>query len=241
MLAACFLGFERPYDETLAYMHARHDAIAQGKSESELLLLEHRAVITLTRQHRERSVLTSRDAIIADGIDIALADRGGDATFHGPGQLVGYPLIRLDGDEWRLGDGSVDVEKFIRTLEQGLLRAVHRLGFTRAMTVPGFTGIWYRNEDGPITLKKMAAIGVGIKNGVSKHGFALNVDIDHRRFSKHIVPCGLKDRGVINLQEIATTNGIMMPSREDIIDTITQELATSFSLRPRPSLVFLHA
>jgi lipoate-protein ligase B len=69
---------------------------------------------------------------------------------------------------------------------------------------------------------------VGIKNGVSKHGFALNVDIDHRRFSKHIVPCGLKDRGVMNLQQIAAASDSAMPSREDIIDMITRKIATSF-------------
>lgn len=233
MLAACFLGFQCPYDETLAHMHARHHAIAEGAA-SEILLLEHEAVITLTRQHQGRSIKTSREAIEADGIHVAIADRGGDATFHGPGQLVGYPLINLGDATWRMADGGTDIERYIRSLESSLLRSMHALGFTRALVAPGFTGIWYRCDDGAVSLKKLIAIGVGIKDGVTKHGFALNIDIDHRRFSKHIVPCGLKDRGVTTLKEIAKRDGLHMPSRDDIMTVIVNELADCFGLARAP-------
>src|SRR5262245_41697002 len=94
-LAACFLGYEQDYAATLAYMHARHEAVARGAENDLLLLLEHRAVITITRQHGERSITSSPQAIKECGIDLEIADRGGDATFHGPGQLVGYPIIKL--------------------------------------------------------------------------------------------------------------------------------------------------
>lgn len=227
MLKARFLGFSCPYNETLASMHERHEAIALGATD-EVLLLEHEPVITLTRQHQDRSVTTSRESIEADGIRLAIADRGGDATFHGPGQLVGYPIINLSNMGWRLPDASINVERYIRGLEQSLLSSMHALGFTRALLVPGFTGVWYRSTSGPVSLKKLIAIGVGVKNGVTKHGFALNIDIDHERFSRHIVPCGLKDRGVITLSEIATRDGLPMPSRNDIITTLVTELASSF-------------
>ncbi len=225
-LAPHFLGYHCEYNETLAYMHERHRAIAENGAENELLLLEHLPVITLTRQHMHRSIKTSVEAIETDGIQVAIADRGGDATFHGPGQLIGYPLINLRGSAWRTADGSIDLERYIRELEQSLLRAMQKLGFTRSLLAPGFTGIWYRCNNGTaITLKKLIAIGVGVKDGVTKHGFALNIDIDHHRYSKHIVPCGLKDRGIATLQELAEQEGLEFPSRQQIVAAITEELA----------------
>lgn len=236
-LATTFLGYARPYDETLAYMHERHRLIASKQCTSELLMLEHEAVITITRQHMERSVKTSAHAIQDDGIHLAIADRGGDATFHGPGQLVGYPLIDLDNDAWRLPDGNVDLEAYIRLLEETLLTAMHKLGFIGALLVPGFSGIWYRcNDTASINLKKLIAIGVGVKDRVSKHGFALNIDIDHQRYSKHITPCGLKDRGVITLKEIAVRENLVLPSWEVIMNTIDVQLRQALALHNSATL-----
>lgn len=232
MLEACFLGFEEPYHEALALMHERHEAISRGELPSQILFLEHRPVITITRQHMFRSIKTSEQLIQTSGIDLCVADRGGDATFHGPGQLVGYPLIDLSrNDAWRTEDGSIDISRFIRSLEGSLLRSLHQLGFTSTLCLPGFTGVWYKYAEARgISLRKLLAIGVGIKDGVTKHGFALNIDIDHHRYSEHIVPCGLKDRGVITLKEICAIEGQVLPQYQEILRIIAEDLAQTYSL-----------
>ncbi len=229
-----FLGLSQPYAETLALMHETHEAVARKSMPSQLLLLEHSPVITITRQHMHKSITTSPEAIRDDSIDLIVADRGGDATFHGPGQLVGYPIIAL-GPSWCLSSGGIDIERYIRTLEQSLLAAMRQLKITSAMTVPGFTGIWCRCDSSrTVSLKKLIAIGVGIKDGVSKHGFALNMTIDHARFAKHIVPCGLKDRGVITLQEACNDLAIAMPSYEKICSVIASTIARGFGETTHP-------
>lgn len=231
MLRACFLGFLKPYFEVLTLMHECHQAVSRNEIPSQLLLLEHRPVITITRQHMYRSIKTSEQLIAASGIDLAIADRGGDATFHGPGQLVGYPIIALKDNAW-LTQGLPDISRFIRALERSLLISLHRLGFTSTLCLPGFTGIWYKCiTTRGISIKKLLAIGVGIKDGVSKHGFALNIDIDHHLFSEHIVPCGLKDRGVITLKEICVIDDRPMPKYQEIQKTISEDLAETFDLR----------
>lgn len=224
-LQARFFGFQRPYHLSLALMHELHQKVVSNEIPSQLMLLEHAPVITLTRQHMERSLKTSQEAIRRSGIEVAIADRGGDATFHGPGQLVGYPLIKVKN--W---GGSFDVSCYIRSLEQSLLDAILALGIS-AQLVPGFTGIWLKSSSSKaINLKKLIAIGVGIKDGVSKHGFALNIDIDHQRFSEHIIPCGLKDRGVSTLKEAFDEKGLSMPEYSIIVETLTRSLAKTFSL-----------
>lgn len=224
-LEAKFFGFSRPYGSSLTLMHELHQKVAHGEIPSQLMLLEHSAVITLTRQHMERSLKTSKQAIVDAGIEVAIADRGGDATFHGPGQLVGYPLIKVK----TLGD-AFDISHYIRGLEQSLLKAIRSLGIP-AELLPGFTGIWLRSADTKkINYKKLIAIGVGIKDGVSKHGFALNIDIDHQRFSEHIFPCGLKDRGVATLKEAFYERSLPMPDYSIIVKTVSRSLANTFSL-----------
>ncbi len=222
-LKAHFFGFDKPYVSTLALMHELHAEVVNS-GPSKLMLLEHSPVITLTRQHMERSLKTSQKAIIDAGIEVAIADRGGDATFHGPGQLVGYPLIKVK----ELGD-FIDVAHYIRSLEQSLLDAMQSLGIP-ALLLPGFTGIWLRSADKKVSFKKLIAIGVGIKDGVSKHGFALNIDIDHQRYSEHIVPCGLKDRGVATLKDAFFKQGQKMPDYSIIVKTVSESLAKTFSL-----------
>lgn len=229
-LEARFLGADLPYGETLALMHKTHEAVVRDAMGHQLLLLEHSPVITITRQHMHRSITTSQHAIESDGIDLVVADRGGDATFHGPGQLVGYPIVKLS-QHFYLDGGSVDMERYVRVLEHSLLVALQELGLNNVLTVPGFTGIWYRGFiDGAITLKKLIAIGVGIKDGVSKHGFALNINIDHQRYAKHIIPCGLKDRGVITLHEICAIEKTCAPAYETIVETTAHAIARGFDL-----------
>lgn len=229
MLEACFFGFLMPYLESLSLMHTLHREVVQKKIPNQLMLLEHEPVITVTQQHLYKNLKTSLKAVEKSGITLAIADRGGDATFHGPGQLVGYPIISLIKDS---KSRFVDVSLYIRSLEQGLLNAVKALGITKAQLLPGFTGIWIKivDSENRLTLKKLVAIGVGIKDGVSKHGFAMNIDIDHQRYVEHITPCGLKDRGVITLKEVFYLESLEMPSYSAIVDAVSQSLSQALSL-----------
>lgn len=223
------MGYRQPYQETLSLMHTLHEQVVQGVIPSQLLLLEHEPVITITRSHLMKSIKTSEDSIQQSGITLALADRGGDATFHGPGQLVGYPLIRLSTKHY------MDIAWYVRSLEHSLLVSMHQLGIDSAHVVPGFTGVWVKsiNEEGRVTLKKLIAIGVGIKDGVTKHGFALNIAIDSQPYTEHIIPCGLKDRGVITLKELFCQKSLEMPHYSVMVDRVAQCLAQTFSLALR--------
>lgn len=226
ILEANFFGYKQSYAETLKLMHTLHEQVVLKNIHEQLMLLEHEPVITITEQHQFKSLKTSPATITNDGISLATADRGGDATFHGPGQLVGYPIIRLKRDQ-----NHVDLEHYIRSLEQGLLKAMHKIGVTNALLLPGFTGIWIKgaDEEKKINLKKLIAIGVGVKDGVSKHGFALNIDIDWPRYSEHMVPCGLKDRGVVTLKEYFFSQSLEMPSYSDIVNAVSECLSQAFS------------
>jgi len=225
MLSACFYGFKKPYEEYLRLMHELHDQISHNKLQDSLMLLEHKPVITITRQHQDKSIITSVEAIKNAGIDLCIADRGGDATFHGPGQLVGYPLISMNKNP------NLSLESYVRGLENSLLRALTNLGLTNTQTLPGFTGIWLKCfEHKKIALKKLCAIGVGVKNGVTKHGFALNITINPEPFVAHIIPCGLKDRGIATLQEAFSQEHLEMPDYLVIVREISKNIAEAFSL-----------
>lgn len=164
-----------------------------------LLLLEHPPVVTLGRNARAENLLQSADELARRGIELAECDRGGDVTFHGPGQLVGYPILDLracarpaflPARSGRLELGPVD---YVRALEQVLIGAAAECGVP-CRRLPGLTGVWTQAEPA----RKLAAIGVHIARGVTSHGFALNVNADLAGFDL-IVPCGIRDRGVTSL------------------------------------------
>ena len=159
-----------------------------GLIPDQLVLLEHPPVITLgvkTRNDRSH-VIGTHEMLRARGVDVVETGRGGDVTYHGPGQLVGYPIIDLKPDR-------CDVHRYVRDLEEVLIRAVAALG-VEAGRSPGLTGVWV----GP---DKVAAIGVRISRWITSHGFALNVNTDLSHFDL-IVPCGIRDRGVTSLQRV---------------------------------------
>lgn len=177
-----------------------------------LLLLEHPPVITLGRNASRENVLASDELLASRGVELHEVRRGGDVTYHGPGQLVGYPIIDLRGDlPGRRGPylGPVD---FVRLLEEVLIRTCADFGVL-AKRIPRCTGVWTFGGDSAavgaqqqIREKKLAAIGVHISQSVTSHGFALNVTTDLRDF-EWIIPCGIRDRGVTSL-ELETEEGV---------------------------------
>jgi len=168
------------------------DRRKHGEIPDQLLLLEHPDVITLgvKTRHDRSHVLETPETLAARGVALFEAGRGGDVTYHGPGQLVGYPIVDLKPDR-------CDVHQYVRDLEEVLIRAVAAFGIS-AGRVQGLTGIWV-GEAGREA--KLAAIGVRISRWVTSHGFALNVNTDLSRFGL-IVPCGIADRGVTSMERL---------------------------------------
>jgi lipoyl(octanoyl) transferase len=210
------------YAEGLAIQARVVAARKAGAIGDTLLLLEHPPVITLGRNSSRANVLASDEWLAARNVELHEINRGGDVTYHGPGQLVGYPIVDLRGD-WpgKKGPflGPVD---FVRMMEEALIRTCADFG-VMAKRIPKCTGVWtfggsnsvpaqdsgaphlekmwdsQPSTSGPIREKKLAAIGVHVSQGVTSHGFALNVTTDLRDFD-WIVPCGITDRGVTSLE-----------------------------------------
>ncbi len=190
----CRLPGRVPYREALDWQRrlARH-RIGGELEDDLLLLLEHEPVVTLGRGSSEQNLVASPMLMAARGIDVVEIERGGDVTYHGPGQLVGYPI--LDLKRYRR-----DLHWYVRRLEEALIVAMAELGLS-AFRAPGFTGVWV-GEDGdldslPIRVaggaaRKIASIGVHVSRWVTWHGFALNVSPEPLENFRLIVPCGIE-------------------------------------------------
>jgi lipoyl(octanoyl) transferase len=176
-----------------------------GRVADTLLLLEHPHVLTVgvRRGGGRTNILAAPETLDAMGISVHETGRGGDVTYHGPGQLVGYPILDLRPDRQ-------DVHRYVRDLEQVLIRACGDFG-VEAERLPGFTGAWVSHPSRG--LEKVAAIGVRIARWITSHGFALNVNTDLDFFGL-IVPCGVADRGVTSLHAL-TGQQIDMTEVED--------------------------
>jgi lipoic acid synthetase len=193
-----------PYAEANDLQRALHGECGDDY----LLLLEHPHVYTLGTRADAAHVLAGAHRV---GAEIVASDRGGDVTYHGPGQLVGYPILTLPA--WR--DGLRDVVAYVRTLEAALVAALADLGVA-AHSEAGFTGVWVGSA-------KIAAIGVKVAGGRTRHGFALNVDPDLAMF-EHIVPCGIADRGVTSLARVLGRP----PDPRAVVDAVVTRVATAF-------------
>jgi len=186
-----------PYAEALQIQQQVVAARKQNQIADTLLLLEHPPVLTLGRNANRSNILASDELLRQRGVELHEINRGGDVTYHGPGQLVGYPIIDLRGDlpgKKRPHLGPVD---FVRLLEEVLIRTCGNFGVL-AQRICKRTGVW-TIAGGSIQEKKIAAIGVHVSQGVTSHGFALNVTTDLRDF-QWIVPCGIADREVTSLE-----------------------------------------
>jgi lipoyl(octanoyl) transferase len=190
MLAVRRLGIV-PYADALALQAELVEERRAGRIPDTLLLLQHPHVLTIgVRRGGGRSnILASPERLAALGVEVHEAGRGGDVTYHGPGQIVGYPILDLRPDRQ-------DVHRYVRDLEEVMIRLCSRFGVA-AGRMPGLTGAWVSHaRRGP---EKVAAIGVRISRWITSHGFALNVNVDLDFFDL-IVPCGIADRGVTSLK-----------------------------------------
>jgi lipoyl(octanoyl) transferase len=182
------------YAEAYALQKRVAAARKAGAMEDVLLLCEHPHVITLGRSGRRENLLASEHVLRQKGVEFHATDRGGDITYHGPGQIVGYPILNL-------GAIRRDVVWYVRMLEEAMIRATAEFGIT-AERVAGKTGIWVGAGNSE---EKLAAIGVRISRWVTSHGFAYNVSTDLRNFEL-IVPCGIADRKATSLEKLLGRN-----------------------------------
>lgn len=189
---------------------ALHSKIAGGNSPPALLLTEHEPVITLGRRADESNLYVSEDKLARLGIDLFHIERGGDVTYHGPGQLVGYPLLNLR-------ELTLTVIDYVRTLEESLIALLGGLDIPCERTA-GMTGVWHRGA-------KIAAIGIAVRGGVSYHGFALNVSTDLSYFDL-INPCGLS-RPVTSIERVKGS----APPLDVLARTYAETFAETFGVR----------
>ena len=200
-----------PYAEALALQKELVEDRREGRVGDVLLLLEHPHVLTLgVRGDGGRSHILAEDEILASrGVEVFETGRGGDITYHGPGQLVGYPILDLKPER-------CDVHRYVRDLEEVLIRVVADYGVV-AERIPGLTGVWAKGD-------KVAAMGVRIARWITSHGFALNVATDLDYF-KLIVPCGIADRGVTSLSRLVGRS----IDRVEVEDRLIQRFTEVFS------------
>jgi len=184
-----------------------------------LLLCEHPHVITLGRNANRANLLASEHVLRQKGVELHTTNRGGAITYHGPGQIVGYPVLNL-------GNIKRDVGWYVRTLEEAMIRASADFGVT-AYRVPGKTGIWVQAGSSE---EKLAAIGVHISRWVTSHGFAYNVATDLRYFDL-IVPCGIPDRKATSLEKLLQRT----VSVAEVKPRLSHHLAELLSLDPHPT------
>jgi lipoyl(octanoyl) transferase len=215
-LAVIDLG-RRAYGDTLELQRAlRRQRIAGELTDDLLLLVEHDPVVTLGRGTRATSLPLPPDELRRRGVEVAEVERGGDVTWHGPGQLVGYPILDLSAHR-------PDLHWYLRQLEQAVIDALGSLDIP-AERNPGLTGVWTRG-------RKIASIGIHVKQWVTLHGFALNVTAELTPFSL-IVPCGIQ--GVTMTSVAAERGGVGDPAAlwTETTDRVVEAMGATFGLAP---------
>ncbi len=202
-----------PYREACDAMERLVAARRQGRAADSLLLLEHPPVITLGRSARAEHVRITPAERLARGIELHESGRGGDVTYHGPGQLVGYPVVALPPERR-------DAHRYLRDLEDAMIRTARDFG-AEASRRPGLTGVWAGD-------RKLGSLGVRISSGwIASHGFALNVSTDLSAF-EWIVPCGIEGCRATSLEELT---GVRHPVRE-VARRVASRVAEVLGLEP---------
>jgi lipoyl(octanoyl) transferase len=211
------------YEDGLALQQQLVEDRRAGRIGDVLLLLEHPPVITLGVKTRRgpSHIVATPEALATAGVTVHETGRGGDVTYHGPGQLVGYPIFNLEPDR-------CDVHRYVRDLEEVLMIAAAALGVS-SRRVKGLTGVWVGPEGHE---DKLAAIGVRISRWITSHGFALNVSTDLDHF-KLIVPCGIVDHGVTSLEDVLGRPVAMTDAEDAVIEGFRQVFRECSALRER--------
>ncbi|MFO7676156.1 MAG: lipoyl(octanoyl) transferase LipB [bacterium] len=205
------------YDRALALQHRLVELRRRGEVPDTLVLLEHPPVVTLGRNVDRRNLLVSDAELARRGAALRKVERGGDITFHGPGQLVGYPVFRLEA-------GVVGVRRFVELVEAALVRALGELGVAAGLR-PGFIGVWVGPGAAP---RKIASLGVAVRRGVTFHGFALNVTTDLGWFGL-MNPCGL---GQVAMTSVEREGGVTDARR--VRDAVVRAFEADFGLSFAP-------
>mgnify|MGYP006306097597 CR=1 FL=1 len=206
-----------PYQQAWDLQNALADKIAAGQHPETLLLLEHPHTYTLGRRGKAENLLWSKQQLDVKGVKVVWVDRGGDITYHGPGQLVGYPLLRLAPIGWQ-GDRlpQVDYVGYMRKLESVLIETLEAFDIS-GFRVEGKTGVWVKLE-GDVGPKKIASIGIKVDSrGISRHGFALNVDPD-MSYWEGIVPCGLDGVAMVSMKDLLRKDVNLKVVEKEIVD-----------------------
>ncbi len=201
------------YREAWDVQHEVHDAVATGRAPPTVLLVEHDRVITFGRKGGHEHLLRSEEELLAEGYDLVDIERGGDVTYHGPGQLVGYPILPV----------GRRVREYLRRIEATMVDLAAEYGVT-AEGSPGYAGVWIGNE-------KLCAIGVAIKRNVSMHGFALNVATNLEDFDT-IVPCGLEGTGVTSLTRLTGKPVTLDEAKARLIPLFARHMADMLPKEP---------
>lgn len=204
------------YVAALDLQRERVEARKAGRIPDTLLLLEHPHVYTLGRNARRENILASSERLAQIGAAVFETDRGGDVTYHGPGQLVGYPILDLNGHRR-------DVRWYMRSLEEVFIRVAAGYGI-QAGRIDGLTGVWVGET-------KLVAMGVHISRWVTSHGFAFNVNTDLGYFER-IVPCGLPDKGVTSLEKLLARRVQM----EDAAERVVEAFGSVFRMEMRQAV-----
>lgn len=206
------------WTEAYALQQRLEAARKSGEIEDALLFCEHPHVITLGRNANRSNLLASDHVLRQKGVALHATNRGGDITYHGPGQIVGYPIVNL-------ANIKRDVGWYVRTLEEAMIRTSAEFGVS-AFRVPGKTGIWV---NAGATEEKLAAIGVHLSRWVTSHGFAYNVATDLRYFEL-IIPCGIADRKATSLEKLLQRSVALEEVKPRLADHLGQLLDRS----PKP-------
>lgn len=202
------------YRRSLALQELRREKLRAGQANEALLLLEHPHIYTLGRNADRADILAGSDWLQSRGVKVEECDRGGQVTYHGPGQLVGYPILDLTPDRR-------DLRRYVRDLQEVLVRVLAEVGLSaEARSRSPEIGVWV---DG----RKVASLGVHVSRWITTHGFALNVNTDLSYFAA-IVPCGLQG---VEMTSVAELTGRTMPI-EDLADLCARHLAEVFHRRP---------
>lgn len=222
MIQYLYLG-RVAYDEALRLQEELVELRRAARIGNTLLLLEHPPVLTLGRHADRTNVLASDELLASRGVTLHEINRGGDVTYHGPGQLVGYPIFDLRSLERPSGTGRMGPVDFVRQMEEALIRVCGAFG-VRAGRIAGLTGVWVHPDGGTLEAagRKVGAIGIHVSRGITSHGFAFNVTTDLRDFQL-INPCGITDKPVTSLEREIPPGTPLPP-----LESVAHEAARQF-------------